>query len=189
VRLLTLMMAFDERSLSCGNASSTSSPSRCASAHELLVMVTACLDHVEGGVALLADGISMRATHAALAPHELLVVNTLVMLPAWRACACVTTSRVPTDWPVLVQAEKVTVKTAELQHVNSVLKRAVAMQHSRMTKMSAEHSAALHEAKAQLDTCQARCQSLEAANYALNLHLKQAVSGQANVDGRPPDVF
>jgi hypothetical protein len=156
------------------------------------VSACACVACVEGAVVLLADGIARSAFRTALNPGELLVVSALFILPAWLAwcaCACVTISCVPPDWPMLIQAEKVTVKTAELQHVNSVLKRAVAMQHSRMTKMSAEHSAALHEAKAQLDACQARCQSLEAANYALNLHLKQAVSAQANVDGRPPDVF
>ena len=43
------------------------------------------------------------------------------------------------------------------------------------------------QAKRLLDEAQSRNSALEAANYALNVHLKQAMA-QSHANGGPPDI-
>ena len=78
---------------------------------------------------------------------------------------------------------------AELAQQNSVLKKAVAIQHQRLVKTNAEKDSQVAGLRSALSQCQERNASLEAANYALNVHLKQATAGQSLLGGRPPDVF
>ena len=76
----------------------------------------------------------------------------------------------------------------ELTHQNALLKKAVAIQHQRANKCAAEHSAQLAQAKKLVEEHESRNSALEAANYALNVHLKQATA-QRCATGGPPDVF
>jgi hypothetical protein len=89
----------------------------------------------------------------------------------------------------LLQAEKGNGRVAELAHQNSVLKKAVTIQHQRLLKTNAEKDSQLQSLRNALAQCQDRSQALEAQNYALTVHLKQATAGQSLFDGRPPDVF
>jgi chromosome segregation ATPase len=89
----------------------------------------------------------------------------------------------------VLQAEATNTQLQDLQNQNSVLKKAVAIQHARLAKHTGEKDSQIQHMQEMLSQCQNRIHSLEASNYALNLHLKQATS---NVDGfmdRPPDVF
>ena len=88
----------------------------------------------------------------------------------------------------MLQAEKHTARVSELSHQNVLLKKAVTIQHQRATKFAAEHDAQLAQARKMVEDCQSRNNSLEAANYALNVHLKQATA-QRCATGGPPDVF
>ena len=76
----------------------------------------------------------------------------------------------------------------ELSQQNALLKKAVAIQHTRAQKMAAEKDAQLQQAQQLLAQAQHEKGQLEAANYALNVHLKQATAS-AYAPQRPPDVF
>jgi hypothetical protein len=88
-----------------------------------------------------------------------------------------------------VQAEKNQGRCVELAHQNSVLKKAVTIQHQRLLKSNAEKDSQLQSLRNVLAQLQDRSQALEAENYALTVHLKQATAGQSVFGGRPPDVF
>ena len=146
----------------------------------------------------------------------------------------------------VLQVEKHTARVSELTHQNSLLKKAVAIQHQRGLKAAAERDAEMQEvrliffalsairagcpsnacashhwqsawisttastgtvfsscgsryhqqgmtcivsvqAKRLLDEAQSRNSALEAANYALNVHLRQAMA-QSHANGGPPDI-
>lgn len=90
---------------------------------------------------------------------------------------------------LVLQAEATNTQLQDLQNQNSVLKKAVTIQHARLGKHAGEKETQVQQMQDMLSQCQNRIHSLEASNYALSLHLKQAT---ANADGgfcdRPPDV-
>jgi len=79
---------------------------------------------------------------------------------------------------------------AELQHNNSILKRAVAIQNNRIQDLSSREaeSQQLKQVVAQL---QEKCHGLEMNNYSLAMHLRHATdNGSQNQQGqRHPDVY
>lgn len=88
-----------------------------------------------------------------------------------------------------VQAEAHSTHMSDLRQQNAVLKKAVAIQHTRMTKHSAEKEAQLAELQGSLQASQQRIAALEASNYALSLHLRHATDGAPTLGRTPPDVF
>lgn len=82
------------------------------------------------------------------------------------------------------------IQLAELQHNNSILKRAVAIQNNRIQDLSSREaeSQQLKQVVAQL---QEKCHSLELNNYSLAMHLRHATdNGSQNQQGqRHPDVY
>jgi hypothetical protein len=88
-----------------------------------------------------------------------------------------------------LQAEVSNTQLQDLQNQNAVLKKAVAIQHARLGKHAGEKESQIQEMQGMLAQCQSRIQALEAANYALSLHLKQATSNADVFNDRPPDVF
>eukprot|EP00892_Ulva_mutabilis_P010857 jgi/Ulvmu1/8143/UM040_0040.1 len=87
------------------------------------------------------------------------------------------------------QAEAHATHMSDVRQQNAVLKKAVAIQHTRMTKHTAEKEAQLGELQALLQASQNRIAALEASNYALSLHLKHATDGSRSLGRPPPDVF
>lgn len=88
-----------------------------------------------------------------------------------------------------MQAAASTTHMSDLQRQNAVLKKAVAIQHSRITKNSAEKEAQVAELQGLLQASQQRIGALEAANYALSVHLKHATDSSRSLGQPPPDVF
>jgi hypothetical protein len=87
-----------------------------------------------------------------------------------------------------MQINKHSARITDMAHQNALLKKAVAIQHQRNLRATADKEAHMQQLKSVLDECQSRNASLEAANYALNVHLKQATAQQRSVGG-PPDVY
>ena len=78
---------------------------------------------------------------------------------------------------------------AELQHNNSILKRAVAIQNNRIQDLTSREaeSQQLKQVVAQL---QEKCHSLELNNYSLAMHLRHATDNGQNQQGqRHPDIY
>lgn len=79
---------------------------------------------------------------------------------------------------------------AELQHNNSILKRAVAIQNNRIQDLSSREaeSQQLKQVVAQL---QEKCHGLEMNNYSLAMHLRHATDNgsQSQQGQRHPDVY
>ena len=79
---------------------------------------------------------------------------------------------------------------AELQHNNSILKRAVAIQNNRIQDLSSREaeSQQLKQVVAQL---QEKCHGLELNNYSLAMHLRHATDNgsQSQQGQRHPDVY
>lgn len=88
-----------------------------------------------------------------------------------------------------MQAEAHATHMSDLRQQNAVLKKAVAIQHTRMTRHTAEKEAQLAELQSLLQSSQNRVTALEASNYALSLHLKHATEGGPTLGRPPPDVF
>lgn len=89
------------------------------------------------------------------------------------------------------EREQLRAQAAELAKDNSILKRAVAIQNSRLQELSAREDelAALRQMLAQY---QEKVHALEMSNYSLALHLKQATCAadpNAQHSQRHPDVF
>ncbi|KAG5559467.1 hypothetical protein RHGRI_009115 [Rhododendron griersonianum] len=75
-----------------------------------------------------------------------------------------------------------------LIHENSVLKRAVSIQHERQKEFE-DRGQELHHLKQMVSQYQEQLRTLEVNNYALTMHLKQAQQGNS-IPGRfHPDVF
>ena len=71
---------------------------------------------------------------------------------------------------------------------NTLLKRAVAIQHARMTAAT-EKDQQISQLQSMLGQYQERVRALELSNYSLSLHLKHATGGRNSLmDGGPPDV-
>ncbi|KAL3145986.1 hypothetical protein ABBQ38_015346 [Trebouxia sp. C0009 RCD-2024] len=88
-----------------------------------------------------------------------------------------------------VSQDNLKTQLAELQHNNSILKRAVAIQNNRIQDLSSKEaeSQPLKQLIAQL---QEKCQGLELNNYSLAMHLRHATdSAQVQQGQRRPDVF
>jgi len=77
---------------------------------------------------------------------------------------------------------------AQLAKENALLKRAVAIQHARMTA-AAEKETQLGQLQAMLGQYQERVRALEMSNYSLSLHLKQATGGHSAAMDGAPDIF
>ena len=95
------------------------------------------------------------------------------------------------DWSQGSTVSQDSLKThlAELQHNNSILKRAVAIQNNRIQDLSSKEaeSQQLKQLVAQL---QEKCHGLELNNYSLAMHLRHATdSAQNQQSQRHPDVF
>ena len=87
------------------------------------------------------------------------------------------------------EGEKLRVQLAEVVRENHILKRAVAIQNSRMQEVVGREAAAaqLQEAVRQL---QQKCHALEVQNYSLAMHLRQATDGSDPLKAlKNPDVF
>lgn len=78
----------------------------------------------------------------------------------------------------------------DLSRENSLLKRAVAIQNSRLQELMGRE-AEVNELRATVEAAKSRVHALEVQNYTLQLHLKRATdSYDALSPGRPnPDVF
>jgi hypothetical protein len=80
----------------------------------------------------------------------------------------------------------------EASRENALLKRAVAIQNTRLQELLAREAEA-HELKTAMEAAKSRIHSLEVQNYSLQLHLKRAADAQqetALTPGRTnPDVF
>lgn len=87
-----------------------------------------------------------------------------------------------------MQAEKHGTKLTEVVHQNGLLKKAVAIQHQRGIKAAAEQEAQVQQLRSALEASQSQNASLQAANYALSVHLKQAMPQHHHGTG-PPDVY
>ncbi|XP_076904756.1 uncharacterized protein LOC143560315 [Bidens hawaiensis] len=71
---------------------------------------------------------------------------------------------------------------------NTILKRAVAIQHERQREFD-ERTAEVQQLKQLLSQCHEQIRTLEVNNYALTMHLKQA-QGNNSIPGRfHPDIF
>ena len=88
----------------------------------------------------------------------------------------------------MLQAEATNTQLQDLQNQNSVLKKAVAIQHARLGKNAGEKEAQIQQLQSVLSEYESRIHSLEASNYALSLHLKQATSGVGGFGDTPPDI-
>lgn len=88
----------------------------------------------------------------------------------------------------VLQAGKYSAAKDQALRENAILKRAVAIQHTRM-KEAADKDQQHQQLRQMLSQYEERCRTLEAANYSLNLHLKAATSAQHVMGGRPPDVY
>lgn len=105
----------------------------------------------------------------------------LIILPHFSVLDCSQGSTVPQD--------SLKTQLAELQHNNSILKRAVAIQNNRIQDLSSKEaeSQQLKQLVAQL---QEKCHGLELNNYSLAMHLRHATDSAQNQQGqRRPDVF
>ena len=97
---------------------------------------------------------------------------------------------------VLRAFEQAVMQHSEQQHgdlsrENALLKRAVAIQNSRLQELMGRE-AEVNELRATVEAAKGRVHALEVQNYALQVHLKQATdAGSAAMSpGRPnPDVF
>jgi division protein CdvB (Snf7/Vps24/ESCRT-III family) len=87
-----------------------------------------------------------------------------------------------------MQAEATNTQLQDLQNQNSLLKKAVAIQHARLGKHAGEKETQIQQMQDMLSQYQSRIHSLESSNYALSLHLKQATSNGDVFGDRPPDV-
>jgi hypothetical protein len=80
----------------------------------------------------------------------------------------------------------------DISRENALLKRAVAIQNSRLQELLAKEAEA-NELKSTLETAKNRIHSLEVQNYSLQLHLKRATDAQQEGTLTPgrnnPDVF
>lgn len=88
-----------------------------------------------------------------------------------------------------ISQDNMKAQLAELQHNNSILKRAVAIQNNRIQDLSSKEaeSQQLKQVVAQL---QEKCHGLELNNYSLAMHLRHATDNAQNQqDQRHPDVF
>ncbi len=84
-------------------------------------------------------------------------------------------------------------QTGDISRENALLKRAVAIQNSRLQELLAREAEA-NELRGAVEAAKSRIQSLEVQNYSLQVHLKRAADAQqehtALTPGRKnPDVF
>jgi hypothetical protein len=83
-------------------------------------------------------------------------------------------------------------QTGDISRENALLKRAVAIQNSRLQELLAKEAEA-NELRAAMEAAKSRIQSLEVQNYSLQVHLKRATDAQQETALTPgrnnPDVF
>jgi len=79
-------------------------------------------------------------------------------------------------------------RVMELGKENTLLKRAVAIQQSRLQEAGAANRSQASQAEAVITDLQGKVHALEMSNYSLSLHLRQATSTQQQSSSHP-DIF